>query len=152
MAPSHNWGLAFLSVFLFFHVKTLYSYYILIQHTKSPQKWLKPVCVITLMQVGAGLFVLLVESSSVSRLLKLIYLQPIIFCVDSGNLETRREKNHAVKWNRTSRQSLGLGGIYFLIPSWNFTGIGRYLCVALATHTNHRTDELLHFASSLFSV
>lgn len=76
-----------------------------ISHTKIPQKRCEPVCVVSLMQIGAGLFVLLVESSSVSRLLKLIYLQPKIFCVDSGNLETRRRRKKTfffltfVSWN-----------------------------------------------------
>lgn len=60
-----------------------------------PKKRLQPVPAAHLMQIGAGLFVLLVESSTVSRLIKLIYLQPIIFCVDSGNLQIgRKEKKH----------------------------------------------------------
>lgn len=66
-------------------------------YTKIPQKHFPPVCVVSLKQVAAGLFVLLVESSSVPRLLKLIYLQPIMFCLDSANLETR--SRNEMKWN-----------------------------------------------------
>lgn len=65
--------------------------YIFISYTKIPQKWLQSVSVVSLMQVAAGLFVLLVGSSSVSSLLKLLYLQPIMFCVDSGNLEEKKK-------------------------------------------------------------
>lgn len=47
----------------------------------ADQRW--PACV-----------ALVVELSSVSGLLKLIYLQPVIFCVESGNKTKKQEENN----------------------------------------------------------
>lgn len=55
-------------------------------------------------QVAAGLFVLLVRSSSVSSLLKLLYLQPIMFSTDPWNLEGKNEE-----WNVICGYSLWNG-------------------------------------------
>lgn len=82
--------------------------WVFISHPEIPEKRFHWASVVSLTQVAAGLFALLVESSYVFWLLKLFYLQPVMFCVDSANLDDKKY-GHSVKYNQKYSEENVLG-------------------------------------------